>query len=235
VDVQITASSPGDSFNVGPTTFTLNGYSNLYKATGSTSGGTSKTITVLSADDITAARAKAQQEAESAKEDLVKKAGNDSMLFKSTIQSDFTDFNTSVKQDNEAEKVTVSARVKYTGFAAKKADVNQLFDQQIKSDVQGNKEIYQNGSEDGQYSVLKQIAADKVQMNVKTSAYYGDPIDKKAVAKAVAGKPEKEVGDTVKKIDDQFTGAQVENWPSILPNLPLIASRITIEIKVSTD
>lgn len=235
VDVQITASSPGDSFNVGPTTFTLNGYSNLYKATGSTSGGTSKTITVLSADDITAARAKAQQEAESAKEDLVKKAGNDSMLFKSTIQSDFTDFNTSVKQDNEAEKVTVSARVKYTGFAAKKADVNQLFDQQIKSDVQGNKEIYQNGSEDGQYSVLKQIAADKVQMNVKTSAYYGDPIDKKAVAKAVAGKPEKEVSDTVKKIDDQFTGAQVENWPSILPNLPLLASRITIEIKVSTD
>lgn len=235
VDVQITATAPGDSFNVGPTAFTLNGYSSLYKATGSTSGGTSKTVTVLSAEDITAAKAKAQQESESAKDDLAKKAGSDAKLFKSTVQSDFVDFKTSVQQDNEADKVTVNAKIKYTGFSAKNSDINQLFDQQIKNDLQGNKEIYQNGSEDGQYSVIKQLATDKVQMNVKTSAYYGDSIDKQAIAKSVTGKPEKEVNDIVKQSNSQFTGAQVENWPGMLPNLPLLTSRITIEIKVSTD
>lgn len=235
VDVQITASSPGDAFNVGPTTFTLNGYSNLYKATGSTSGGTSKTITVLSAEDITAAKAKAQQESESAKDDLVKKAGSESKLFKATVQSDFVDFKSSVQQDNEADKVTINSKIKYSGFSAKKADVNQLFDQQLRNDLQGNKEIYQNGSDEGQYTVIKQLTADKVQMNVKTSAYYGDIIDKKAISKLVAGKPEKEVNDIIKQSNSQFTGAQVENWPGILPNLPLITSRIFIEIKVSTD
>ena len=158
-----------------------------------------------------------------------------SKLFNTTIQSDLIDFKTSVEQDKEAEKVTVNAKVRFTGFAAKNSDVNALFDRQIESDLQSSKEIYQNGANDGQYSVVKQLAADKVQLNVKSNAYYGDPIDKKAVAKAVAGKPEKEVNDIVKGLSSQYTGAQVENWPGILPNLPMLASRISVEIKVSTD
>jgi hypothetical protein len=235
VDVQITATAPGDSFNVGPTTFSINGFSSLYKATGQTSGGTSKTVTVLSAEDIANAKKQAADASNSGKEDLSKKAGSDSMLFTATIQSDFTDFKTSVEQDKEADKVNVTAKIKFTGFSAKKNDVNQLFDQQIKSDLQGNKEIYQNGSEDGKYSVVKQLTPEKVQLNVKTSAYYGDPIDKKAIAKSVAGKPNKDVSDIVKKSGDQITGAQVENWPSLIPNMPLLASKITVEIRVTTQ
>ena len=157
------------------------------------------------------------------------------MLFDATVQSDFAEFKTSVEQDKEADKVNVTAKIKFTGFAAKKNDLNQLFDQQIKSDLQGNKEIYQNGSEDGKYSVIKQLTPEKVQLNVKTSAYYGEPIDKKAIAKSVAGKPNKEVSDIVKKSGDQITGAQVENWPSLMPNMPLMSGRITIEIRVTTQ
>ena len=126
-------------------------------------------------------------------------------------------------------------KIKFSGFAAKKSDINELFDNQIKSDLQGNKEIYQNGSEDGKYSVIKQLTPDKVQLNVKTSAYYGDPIDKKAIAKSVACKPNKEVSDIVKKSGDQITGAQVENWPSLLPNMPLMSGRITVDIRVATQ
>lgn len=235
VDVQITATAPGESFNVGPTTFALSGYSSLYKATGQTSGGTTKTITVLSSEDVAAAKKQASEASSSGKEELSKKAGSESMLFDSTIQSDFTEFKTSVEQDKEADKVNVTAKIKYTGFAAKKNDVNQLFDQQIRSDLQGNKEIYQNGSEDGKYSVIKQLTPEKVQLNVKTSAYYGEPIDKKAIAKSVAGKPNKEVSDIVKKAGDQITGAQVENWPSLLPNMPLLSGRINVEIRVTTQ
>lgn len=235
VDVQITATAPGESFNVGPTTFALSGYSSLYKATGQTSGGTTKTITVLSSEDVATAKKQASEASNSGKEELSKKAGSESMLFDSTIQSDFTEFKTSVEQDKEADKVNVTAKIKYTGFAAKKNDVNQLFDQQIRSDLQGNKEIYQNGSEDGKYSVIKQLTPEKVQLNVKTSAYYGEPIDKKAIAKSVAGKPNKEVSDIVKKAGDQITGAQVENWPSLLPNMPLLSGRINVEIRVTTQ
>ena len=235
VDVQVTATAPGDSFNVGPTSFSINGFSSLYKGSGQTSGGTSKTVTVLSADDIAGAKKQVQEQGKNASEDLQKKAGSDQFLFTSTVQSDLAEFNSSVQQDNEADKVSINAKLKYTGFAAKSADVNKLFDDQVKEEIKGNKEVYQNGSTDGKYSVVKQFSPEKVQLNVKTSSYYGDPIDKKAVAKSLAGKPKKDASDIAKKAGEQITGAQVDSWPSLLPNLPMLSSKITINIKVTTD
>ncbi len=235
VDVQITATALGDSYNVGPTTFTLNGFSNLYKASGQTSGGTSKTVTVLSADDITAAKKQAVDQTSSAKDDLNKKAGSDLRVFPETIQTDLTTFNTSVPVDNEADKVTVTTKVTYSVFAAKQSDLNALFDDQLKNEVKGDKQIYVNGSEDANYNVVKQLNAQKVQMNAKAVAFYGDPIDKQALAKKVAGKGKKDVNDIAKDQATQITGAQVETWPSLMPFMPLLSNKITVDIKVSTQ
>ncbi len=235
IDVQITAVSPGDSFNVGPTTFSINGFSSLYKASGQASGGTSKTVTVLSAEDVANARKQAEQEADASKDDLSKKANSNQQLFTQTIQSNFEDFSTSVKQDTEADKVNVTAKVKFTGFAAKKEDVNKLFDEQVREEIKGNKEIYQNGSNDGTFAIVKQLSSEKVQLNTKATAYYGDPIDKKEFAKSFAGKPVKEVSEIAKQKGDQVTGAEVETWPSMIPNMPILSNRIKIEIKVTTN
>ncbi len=111
VDVSITATDLGESFNVGPTNFAINGFSSLYQASGSTSGGSSKTVTVLSAQDVTAAKSQAEQQTASAKDDLAKKASSNLMVFPTTAKADLTSFNTSVPVDNEADKVTVTAKV----------------------------------------------------------------------------------------------------------------------------
>jgi len=235
IDVQITAAAPGESYNLGASSFVLTGFSSLYKATGQTSGGTTKTITILSAEDITIAKKQAEEQSKSAGDELSKKAGSEMQLFKSTIQADFVEFKTSVAQDAEADKVSVTSKIKYTGFAAKIADVNKLFDGQIQSDLKGNKEVYDNGSQNGAYTTVKQFSAEKLQLNVKTSAYYGDPIDKKTIAKQVAGKAKKDVSDIVKQSGDQITGSQVEVNPDLLPNMPSMSGRITIDIKITTN
>lgn len=235
IDVQITATAPGESYNLGASNFALTGFSSLYKATGQTSGGTTKTITILSAEDITIAKKQAEEQSKSAADELAKKAGSELQLFKSTIQADFVEFKTSVAQDAEADKVSVNSKIKYTGFAAKTADVNKLFDGQIQIDLKGNKEVYENGSQNGTYTTTKQFSPEKLQLNVKTSAYYGDPIDKPAIAKQVAGKAKKDVSDIVKQSGDQITGAQVEVNPDLLPNMPVMSGRITIDIKVTTN
>lgn len=235
IDVQISAAASGESFNVGPTNFALNGFSALYKATGQTSGGTSKTITVLSAEDVANAKKQVEQQGVAAKDELSKKAGDNMMLFTETVQADIVQFNTSVQQDNEADRVAVTAKARYSGFAAKNDDVNKLFEQQIQDELKGNKQIYQNGAKEGKYSVVKQFTPQKVQLNVKTSAFYGDPIDTGQIAKDVAGKPKKEVADIVKKQGEQITGASVETWPEFIPNMPLLSGKIKVEIKVTTD
>lgn len=51
----------------------------------------------------------------------------------------------------------------------------------------------------------------------------------------MAGKPKKEVSDIVKKQGEQITGASVETWPEFMPNMPLLAGKIKVEIQVSTD
>lgn len=235
VDVQINATAAGDSFNVGPTSFSISGFSSLYKASGQTSGGTSKVVTVLSAEDIAGAKKKAQEQSKDATDELKKKAGSDQFLFTTTVQSDLAEFNTSVQQDNEADKVSVNSKLKFTGFAAKTSDIDKLFSDQVKEEIKGNKEVYQNGSADGKYSVVKQFSPEKVQLNVKTNAFYGDPIDKKAVAKSLAGKSKKDVSDIAKKAGEQITGAQVDSWPSLMPNMPIMSSKITINVKVTTE
>ena len=235
IDVQITASAPGEPYNVGPTNFSIAGYSSLYKASGQTSGGSTKTVTILSAEDISGARKKAEQESTSAKDDLSKKAGDDMKLFTETIQSDFIDFNTSVPQDSEADKVNVTTKIKYTGFAAKNTDLDALFDKQVEDELKGNKQVYQNGVSEGKYTLIKQFSTDKVQLGVKTSAFYGDPIDKDAIAKEAAGKSKKDISDIVRQKAEQITGAEVETWPSLMPNMPILAGKITVDIKVSTN
>ncbi len=235
VDVQITATATGESYNLGTTNFSLSGFSSLFTAIGQTSGGLTKIITVLSAEDITNAQKQAEQQSTSAKDELIKKAGSDMQLFVSTIQADFVDFNTSVKQDAEADKVSVTTKVRYTGFAAKNSDIDTMFAQQIKDTLKGNKQVYQNGAKDGKYAIVKQFSADKVQLNVISSAYYGDPIDKDAIAKSITGKARKEVADTIKQKYEQISGVEIETWPSLMPTMPLLSGKITIDIRVTTD
>lgn len=235
ITVSMSASDSGDSYNLNNVTFSVAGMSSKISGQGTTSGGTTKTISVLSAEDIAIAKKQAEEQSKSAADELSKKAGSELQLFKSTIQADFVEFKTSVAQDAEADKVSVNSKIKYTGFAAKTADVNKLFDGQIQIDLKGNKEVYENGSQNGTYTTTKQFSPEKLQLNVKTSAYYGDPIDKPAIAKQVAGKAKKDVSDIVKQSGDQITGSQVEVNPDLLPNMPVMSGRITIDIKVTTN
>lgn len=234
----ITASLPGESYNITSSSFTITGFNsgaNAVTATGSASGGTSKTITILSAEDVIGAKKQIEQQGASAKDELDKKAGSDQMLFPETIQSDIVQFTTSVQEGNAADKVAVNARVRYGGFAVNGTDINKLFEQQIQNELKGNKQIYQSGAKEGQYSVVKQFSPQKIQLNVKTEAFYGDPIDIQRIAQDVAGAPKKEVNDIVKKQGEQITGANVETQPEFMPNMPILPGRIKIEIQVSTN
>lgn len=110
VSVVVKAAENGESYNLTNATFAIVGLPSKISGTGSTSGGTSKTITVLSAEDVANAKKQVEQQGASAKDDLNKKAGDDMMLFTDTVQADIVQFNTSVQPDNEADKVAVNAK-----------------------------------------------------------------------------------------------------------------------------
>ncbi len=234
-NVAITASQSGDSYNFGSAAFLVNGYSGL-TATGSTSGGVSKTVTVVTQADIDKAQKQLIDDAtNNVKTELQNKAGDDQYVFEQTLSTQATAVTSSVPVDSEGSIVTLTAQVKFSELAAKNSDLDELFKTQIQSKVPGGNDIYQSGASDAKYTLVKSYGADKADMSASSNAFYGQSIDKTQVARSVAGKSKKDAADAIKPTYPQVSQVLVETNPWLSPNLPFFANRIKVEIKVQTD
>lgn len=232
----ITATQNGDSYNMSNATFAISGYGALVTATGSTSGGVSKTVTVVTQSDVDNAQKNMIEQANgSAKQDLSTKVGKDERLFEDTFTATVVNTNTTIAVGSEASKGSVSAQIKYTELAASNDDLSKVFDTQLQTQIPGGNQLYQNGSNDATYKVAQQESADKATMTATATAYYGQAIDTKQVAIAVAGKSKKSAFDVLKPQYPQVQAVLSETTPALMPNLPFFANRITVELKVKTD
>lgn len=235
VSVGITATSAGDGYNFGNTSFTLVGFSSLYKASGSTSGGSSKQVTVVTQGDIDNAKKGMLdgQEAKS-KEELSTKAGKDVTLIDDTFKADVTNFNSSAATGSEAANGTVTATVKYTMVSLSNSELDKMLSEQVKGEVPANSEIYDNGIKSAKFTFIKELSDTQDQLQISTVAFYGDKLDREKIAKQVAGKSKKDVSDIVKQ-NQGVSGATVDSWPALLPSMPILSSHIKVEPQVTTQ
>lgn len=233
----ITAVANGDGYNLGTTTFSIVGYDQEVKATGSTAGGSSKTITVVTQADIDGAKQQAVDAAATgAKDELLAKVDKKDVVFDETLATTVDSVTSSAPVDTEASNGTVTVKVTYSIFTATKDTMNSLLDTLAKDAMpKGDQQLYQNGLDDAQYTLVKKINDTRVQLNVATSAYYGQKIDKQQIAKDTAGKSKKDVTSAVQKANPSVVSTQVESSPSLMPNMPALSSHITVIIKVSTN
>ena len=235
VKADITATQSGDSYNQGNAIFTISGYNDKVSASGSTSGGTSKQITIVTQADIDKAKAATlDQGKDQQKSDLVAKAGKDAQAFEETFTVNVVSFSASVAADSENSNGSVSAKVSYTMLAASKTEVSGLFDAVIKGDVPSGSQVYDNGLNDAKYAFVKAVGDGRAQIQATSKAYYGLPLDTKKLASDLKNKPKKEVNSIVTKNPD-VTGSQVNSWPPLFPNMPALENNIHIKLKVTQD
>ena len=236
VNVAITATQSGESYNLSGATFAITGQPSKVTGSGSTAGGTTKIATVVTSADIDKAKNEMIVSAtELAKQDLQKRGKDDQKVFVETFQSEVSNITTSAPVDSESAGGTVSARVKYTELAAAKSDLDKLFEAQTKTQVPGNNQIYQTGAGDAKYTVIKLDGSERATMQAIGNAYYGQVIDTKLVAQEITGKSKKGLVDIIQPKYSQVSGVQAETNPALMPFLPFFANRITIEIKVNTE
>ncbi len=235
VNVAVTATQSGDTYNVSNASFSVAGQPSKVTGTGSTSGGTTKIAVVVTQADID----KAQKEmidsaSQNAKQDVESKAGSDERFFPETFTSSVSGLTTSAPVDSESSGGTVSAKVKYSELSANNTDLDNLFTEQIKTQIPGSNQLYQSGWKDAKYSA-KPSSSEKAEVKAVGNAFYGQAIDIKQVARDLSGKAKKDATDVVTPKYPQVTGVQVESNPALAPNIPFFANRITVEIKVNTD
>lgn len=236
VSVGITATAAGESYNFGNASFSLVGFSSLFKASGSTSGGTTKQVTVVTQTDVdNAKKAMLEEQEAKTKEELVAKAGKDNVLIEDTFKADVTSFKTSAAVGDEANNGTVSATVKYSMVEVANSEIDQMLTALVKNEVPSGSEIYDNGKQNAKYTFIKELSDTQDQIQLNSTAFYGDKLDREAIAKQVAGKSKKNVSEIVKGKTPGVSGATVESWPALLPNMPILPSSIKVEPQVSTD
>ncbi len=231
----ITAAANGDSYNINGGTFSVAGYDAKVTGSGSTSGGSSKVVTVVTQADIDKAKNDMIANAtDTAKQELSKKGNDNQKVFADTFATEVNNISASSPDGSESSGGTVSARVKYSELAAAKSDLDKVFEAQLKTQVPANNQLYQTGASDAQYTVTK-LTGDNAQMQAVGNAFYGQTIDTNAVSKEVAGKSKKSATDVVQPKYSQVESVQVESTPALMPYLPFFANRISVEIKVKTE
>lgn len=232
VAVDVVAVENGDSYNLGNAQFSVPSLSGNITGSGSTSGGSSKQITIVSQDDIDKAKqALIDQNRDQQKSDLVARASSDSKSFDDTFKVEVVSFSSSVSAGTEGSGGSVNAKLRYSILAVKNSELNGLFDAQVKKSIPADSQIYDNGVNDANFSFIKSLGNGSAQIGASGNAFYGLPLDTKKIATELKNKPKKEVNDLVQSYSGVI-GATVDSWPSLFPNMPALDGNIKIKLKV---
>ncbi|MDQ5943955.1 MAG: hypothetical protein QG658_21 [Patescibacteria group bacterium] len=231
VSVAITAAANGDEYNFSNASFTVVGLSSRISGTGTTSGGVSKTIKVVSQADVDAAvKALLEGSKAEALTELKQEAGEDQKVFDDTLTATATTQSSNPPVGTEASNATVNVKAKYTVLAASEEDLTQVVETALSSDLKGGSKVLDAGLDQAKLTPKGQNKTG-FSYAMATVAYIGQPIDAEALKKEVAGKAKKEVPDIAKQYPN-VTGATVDGWP-LVPNMPIPTGNIKVEISVT--
>jgi hypothetical protein len=200
-------------------------------ATGTTSGGVTKNVTVVAQGDIDGAQKTAIEGAKTqALSDLRDMATDDQKVFDDTITSSVVSATPNPPAGAEASSGTLTLKVKYTVLTAQVTDMEALVKASLGSQISAGGELLDAGLDQAELKQTKASGGDFT-YQLKTTAFTGQPIDKDALAKQAAGRSKKEVSDIAKQYPN-VSGVTIDSWVFV-PNMPANASNIKVDIKVS--
>ncbi|PIZ62790.1 hypothetical protein COY17_01870 [Candidatus Saccharibacteria bacterium CG_4_10_14_0_2_um_filter_52_9] len=230
--VNVIAQSGGSSYNApaGGTYKISNGPASTTAKGGTMSGGTDSIVQIVNQNDITAAKAKItvnDADIKTALDALLKKDGYFSVT--ATYVAGTPAVTTSANVGDVANNVTVTQTVSYTMFGVHKDDLRKLASNDIKKQIDTNKQsILSDGVDNANYNV-DNISATTTQVTMSGKATAGPDLDIATIKQNAAGKKpgpvKSELSDNpdVKSVDIKLS-------PFWVSSIPKKTSRITVNI-----
>jgi hypothetical protein len=227
---EVTAQNPGTSYNIGPSSFTVSGRSDVTATSSAAmSGGTDNIVQTVSQGDINSATQKLATidttSVKSALETALTSAG--SYPIPATFNASTPTTATSSNVGAQANTVTVTQTTSFTMLGVQKSSLNQLIanavDQQINPSTQA---IFNDGLAGATFTSSNQSAT-AAQVNLTTTATVGPNLNATELKSLVAGK---KTGD-VESLLSGYTGVtkvSVHYSPFWVSSTPKKTSKITI-------
>lgn len=229
--VNVQASANGDNYNLAPATYTIPGLpaaqQALIKGQGSQmTGGTSKTIKVVTQGDVDKAKAEAiDKQKNDAIDELNDKVTDSQMVMPDSFTAEATDVTATPAVDSEGDQVTVKFKANYSILTVKKDDLEKYITAVEQKQVGTDKQIYQSGVDSGK------ITAVNGAYNFTGTASAGQKIDTDALIEEIKGKRSGAAIDIANKVPG-VGRAEINMTPSWSVKLPRITDHIKVEIKV---
>ncbi|MCR4277440.1 MAG: hypothetical protein NUV80_04520 [Candidatus Berkelbacteria bacterium] len=230
VSVSISALDAGETYNLSSATFALAGLASRISGTGSTSGGTTKQITVLSQDDVNKAYTDIKtQLLQDGTSELKGKTGSQTVLdeaIKSTVVEQKVDKEVGAQVD----KATASMTLDLYTIAFDQSAVEAASKDKLTAKLEANQELIVPSDKKPTF-VFKEITDDKttLSLDVTSSGFAAPTIDKTVVASQVKNKSVPKA-ESFLKDKYQTNDVKVEIIPGWwLKRLPILSQAITIE------
>lgn len=229
--VNVQASANGDNYNVAPATYTIPGLSAaqqaLIKGQGSQmTGGTSKTIKVVTQADVDKAKSEAiDKQKDGAEDELKDKTTDSQMIMPDSFTAEAAEVTATPAVDAEGSQVTVKFKATYSVLTVKESDLETFITAVEQKQVGNDKQIYQTGLDKGK------ITAVNGAYNFTGTASAGQKIDTEALVEEIKGKRSGAAIDIANKVPG-VGRAEITMTPSWSVKLPSIIDHIKVEIKV---
>lgn len=238
--VSVSAAENGDSYNLGPTTYTSASVPSGYAISGAQmSGGSSKTVAVIAQNDVDSAKADllAKDKAVTQKEMLERFDKEDHVIVESFTQN-VAEASSDPPVGTEANNGRVIIKAIYLQSGVKKTDLEAFLRHQLEKKVKDNKNqlgVADAGLEKAAFAPQARIAPSAQKFGVKTEGLLGPNINFESLSLDLKGKRYGEGLELIKKFPN-VTDAEIKLSPFWVNKLPRKPERINIKLDVpSTD
>lgn len=238
--VSVTAAAIGGEYNLSARSYTIAGVSGDVYANGTDmAGGSSRTITVVSGEDIQKATEQlAEQKSDDVKRDLTKQFDKTFIAIDQSFKIDQASPTSVPAADQESTdgKAKLTSSVTYSLSAVAKSEVKQYLDDYFKVQLKGkdDQRVYDNGSSEAKFSNITPSENGKFAVNLVTNAKLGPKIEDEDVKKIAAGKRYGEIQSSLEAIQG-VQSVDVKYSPFWVTAAPNDTKRISVEFKLNDD
>ena len=236
--VAVQATDIGDNYNLSARGYTSS-VSGVNANGTDMAGGSKKTVTVVSADDVQKATEQlAEQKTDDIKKDLAKQFDGTFVVVDQSFKIDQANPSSAPAVDQESTdgKARLTSSVTYSLSAVAKSELKVYLDDYFKAQLKDkdDQRVYDNGSGEAKLSNISVVDGGKFGANLVANARIGPKISDDEVKELAAGKRYGDIQASLEAIQG-VESVDVEYSPFWVTSTPNDVKRISVEFKLSND
>jgi hypothetical protein len=235
--VGVTASQPGDNYNeAGGQAYTIPGLGSqtLVTAQGAQmSGGTTKTVQVVTQSDVTTATAAAAKDKPAGQKTLMSQVPSGDMALTSSLTATTSNVVSNPAVGGQGSQATITMTINYTMLAVNKADFTKVIENIEQQQLGAGNQIYDNGIGNANITAGK-VTGSKQPFQFVTTASGGPSFDRTAIANALRGKKYSDATDYASGLPG-VVKATVTLSPAWSTSMPHIAKHINVIVTINQN